>query len=229
MSYTPVSIASYNASPPTDDGSSDASNTITWAGVKTKLGDPLNTAIPSIDDNVASACNSIDAAITSANSTMSSLQTTLSNYSGGSALNAPVGTAMFFTTTAAPTGWTKVTTYDDRAIRAVTGTASTGGSTAFTSVFTSRTITSSNMPSHTHTFSQTGASVTFNRLSWTTDVNTGTNSVSGGGSTAYQSVTENSGTVAGSVTVSGTTSSNGSGTALDFAMQYVDCILATKN
>jgi hypothetical protein len=230
MSYTQVSISNYNATPPTDDGASGSTNTITWDKIKTKLGDPVNTAIASIDDNVASSCNSLDAAITSADSTLSSLQSTLSSYSGGSALNAPVGTAMFFTTTAAPTGWTKSSTHNDKAIRSVTGTASSGGSTAFTSVFTSRTISSSNMPSHTHSFSQTGASVTFNRLSWSYDVDTNTNNISGGGgSTAYQNVSQTSGTVAGSVTVSGTTSSAGSGTAIDFALQYVDCILATKN
>ena len=40
----------------------------------------------------------------------------------------------------APTGWTKVTTQDNKALRVVSGTGGgTGGSTNFTSVFTSRT------------------------------------------------------------------------------------------
>lgn len=56
---------------------------------------------------------------------------------GGSSF--PSGTLMLFQQTAAPTGWTKQTTHNDKALRVVSGTASSGGSTAFTSVFASRT------------------------------------------------------------------------------------------
>lgn len=51
----------------------------------------------------------------------------------------PSGTLMLFQQTAAPTGWTKQTTHDNKALRVVSGTAGSGGSTAFTSVFTART------------------------------------------------------------------------------------------
>jgi len=68
------------------------------------------------------------------------------------------GTRMLFQQTSAPTGWTKETsaTYNDAALRIVTGTAGTGGATAFTSVFVSGlstgafTLTTSEMPAHTH-------------------------------------------------------------------------------
>ena len=43
----------------------------------------------------------------------------------------PAGTSMLFQQTAAPTGWTKQTTHDDKALRIITGTVGTGGSTAF--------------------------------------------------------------------------------------------------
>ena len=43
----------------------------------------------------------------------------------------PSGTSMLFQQTAAPTGWTKQTTHDDKALRIVTGTVGTGGSVAF--------------------------------------------------------------------------------------------------
>jgi hypothetical protein len=43
----------------------------------------------------------------------------------------PSGTAMLFQQTSAPTGWTKVTTHNDKALRVVSGTASSGGSSAF--------------------------------------------------------------------------------------------------
>jgi hypothetical protein len=42
---------------------------------------------------------------------------------------------MLFVQPAAPTGWTKSTANDNKALRVVSGTASTGGSTSFTSAF----------------------------------------------------------------------------------------------
>jgi len=49
------------------------------------------------------------------------------------------GTKMLFQQTSAPTGWTKETTLNDRAIRVVSGTASTGGSVTFSTAFASQT------------------------------------------------------------------------------------------
>jgi hypothetical protein len=52
------------------------------------------------------------------------------------------GTVMLFAQTAAPTGWTKNTsTGNNSALRVTTGTASSGGSVAFTTAFTSQTPT----------------------------------------------------------------------------------------
>jgi hypothetical protein len=47
----------------------------------------------------------------------------------------PSGTAMLFQQTSAPTGWTKQTTHNNKALRVVSGTASSGGTTAFTTAF----------------------------------------------------------------------------------------------
>lgn len=47
----------------------------------------------------------------------------------------PAATAMLFQQTAAPTGWTKATTHNDKALRLVSGTASSGGSSPFSTVF----------------------------------------------------------------------------------------------
>jgi len=44
----------------------------------------------------------------------------------------PSGTSMLFQQTAAPTGWTKSTTHNDKALRLTSGTVGTGGSVAFT-------------------------------------------------------------------------------------------------
>lgn len=80
----------------------------------------------------------------------------------------PAGTKMLFVQTAAPVGWTKVVTHNDKALRVVSGTAADGGSVAFTTAFSSKTpagtisdttaagtiggtaITTAQMPAHTH-------------------------------------------------------------------------------
>jgi hypothetical protein len=133
----------------------------------------------------------------------------------------PSGTAMLFVQTSAPTGWTKSTTHDNKALRVVSGTASSGGTTGFTSVFTSRTITTANMPSHTHTVTDPGHTHSGNYLKNDT---TGTVSPVTGGATVvnyYGSIT--------SATTGITINNAGSGTAMDFAVQYVDVIIATKD
>jgi hypothetical protein len=43
----------------------------------------------------------------------------------------PSGTSMLFQQTSAPTGWTKQTTHNDKALRIISGTVGTGGSVAF--------------------------------------------------------------------------------------------------
>jgi hypothetical protein len=73
----------------------------------------------------------------------------------------PSGTKMLFNQTVAPVGWVKDVTHDNKALRVVSGTAGTGGSIAFTTAFASQnvgdtTLTASQIPSHTHTFSGSG-------------------------------------------------------------------------
>lgn len=52
-SWSTVTVTGYNTSPPPDDGSQIASNKVTWAGIKTKIGDPLNTAISALNSSGA--------------------------------------------------------------------------------------------------------------------------------------------------------------------------------
>jgi hypothetical protein len=77
----------------------------------------------------------------------------------------PSGTVMLFVQTSAPTGWTKSVAYNDRALRVVSGTAGTGGSVAFATAFASQgvsgtvgnhTLTTAEIPSHTHTVDMYG-------------------------------------------------------------------------
>lgn len=71
------------------------------------------------------------------------------------------GTRALFRQTSAPTGWTKITSFNDAILRVVNGTASSGGSLPFSSAFTSRPVTASvagvfltatqtGMPAHNH-------------------------------------------------------------------------------
>lgn len=69
----------------------------------------------------------------------------------------PSGTKMLFQQTAAPLGWVKDTTNDNKALRVVSGTAGTGGSIAFTTAFGSQNVSDTalsiaQIPSHNHTF-----------------------------------------------------------------------------
>lgn len=75
---------------------------------------------------------------------------------GNPITNFPSGTVMPFNQTAAPTGWTKLLTNDNKAFRCVTGNVGTGGTNSFTSQFTSintggTALTLANLFAHAHT------------------------------------------------------------------------------
>lgn len=53
--YSSPSLASYNDSPPSDDGSATESNRVKWQTIKSKLSDPLSTYAQAIDTNTAAA------------------------------------------------------------------------------------------------------------------------------------------------------------------------------
>ncbi len=144
------------------------------------------------------------------------------------------GTVMLFAQTSAPTGWTKnVSTGDNSALRLTTGTASTGGSVAFTTAFASQTPTGSvsittvsgsagattlstpQIPSHAHSYITRGPSPgNQGGTGDTSSPNTG--STGGGGSHTHPfSFSSGSGTF--------------SGNAINLAVQYIDVIRATKD
>ena len=136
----------------------------------------------------------------------------------------PSGTLMLFQQTTAPTGWTKQTTHNDKALRVVSGTASSGGSTAFSSVMASRTpagtvsattLTTAQIPSHTHGYSTNGSNMAGR-------INPGISNAFGGNGI---------GDVSFSISNAGGGGSHDhgfTGTAMDFAVQYVDLIIASK-
>ncbi len=128
------------------------------------------------------------------------------------------GTLMLFAQTAAPTGWTKSTTHNNKALRVVSGTASSGGSVAFTTAFASKTVagtvggtalTVGQMPPHTHTY--------------------GFASAPHAASGANINIRDGSSYNSGSTGDGETHTHSFSGTAIDIAVQYVDVIIATKD
>jgi hypothetical protein len=137
------------------------------------------------------------------------------------------GTAMLFVQTAAPTGWTKSATHNDKALRVVSGSASSGGTTAFSTVFTNQTptittsglsaaattLTTPQIPSHTH--------------SYTAPSGAGTSDTGGGGIISTTGATTGATGGGGSHTHSLTGSATSS--AITLNVQYVDVIIATKD
>ena len=143
----------------------------------------------------------------------------------------PSGTVMLFVQSTAPTGWTKSTAHNDKALRVVSGSVSSGGSVAFSTTFGSTqtisasigatTLSQSQMPSHDHSGTFNGAypgggGMTGNynygaigytyfegrpNISWNVQPN------GGGGSHTHS--------VSGSVSIP--------------SLQYVDVIVATKD
>jgi len=157
----------------------------------------------------------------------------------------PSGTKMLFQQTSAPTGFTKLTTENNKALRVVSGTASTGGTNSFTNAFNSsktvsgttgtssvtisgttasHTLTVDQIPSHTHTINEGRISGDAGNLFTSGDDTTGTafttqTSSSTGGSQGH---THNISVTSGSHAHSFSDTFN-----LD--VQYVDLIIAQKD
>jgi len=171
------------------------------------------------------------------------------------AVTFPSGTVMMFAQTSAPTGWTKSTTHNNKALRVVSGTASSGGSVAFTTAFASQsvsgtvtvsastgqttapvsigatTLSTPQIPSHTHAWGPLGGPPGEGDPSYTGARTTGvsnstkniaTSSTGGGGSHTHPgSAGQHSHPISAPASFSGS--------AINLAVQYVDVILATKN
>lgn len=125
----------------------------------------------------------------------------------------PTGTLMLFQQTAAPTYWTKQTTHNDKALRVVSGTASSGGTNTFSTVMAqttvgNTTITQSTSASHTHPYLA---------------VRSGGAALAGGSSPSVALNTD---------TASDTSSIGSDGPhnhTIALSIQYVDLIIASKD
>lgn len=159
----------------------------------------------------------------------------------------PSGTLMLFQQTSAPTGWTKQTTHNDKALRVVSGTASSGGSVAFSTVFAKtatdgHSLTEAETGQHDHALSG-GISTDGSHDHGVTTLNARANASNGANTTLTRA---NSGTGSssnypfalsadGSHDHSDTFSigNAGSGSShthgMDIRVHYVDLIIASKD
>jgi hypothetical protein len=166
---------------------------------------------------------------TAATIPQSTRQTVISDATNGCRLAVtpefPTGTVMTFRQTSAPTGWTKETSlYNNSAFRCVTGTPSSGGTADFTTALAARTITVSNIPDMTISITDPGHVHTYSK-----PTTASRDSSSGGTTTSLsQSTIDTSSATTGITAAFGSTARGGAQTAMDFAVKYVDLILATK-
>lgn len=143
----------------------------------------------------------------------------------------------------APTGWTKLTSNDDCAIRVTSGSVSSGGTTSFTSTFTSKTAsgvrnvtlsggttTANVLPSHTHPASgqniftliagnPAGGAPYISALVWPGVAGQYATGSTGGGTGHGHSMTTPA-SINGPIT---------SPTSINFAVNYLDVIIAQRN
>ena len=143
----------------------------------------------------------------------------------------PSGTLMLFQQTSAPTGWTKQTTHDNKALRVVSGTAGSGGTTAFSSVFANQTptittsglsvgattLTTTQIPSHTHALTTQPYYYYYGTFA------------PGDGNGAYAFQDRASGAAGGGGSHTHGLSGSATSSAVTLNVAYVDLIIASKN
>lgn len=220
----------------------------TAAGARTNLGlGSLATLSTVLTANITDA-NVTTAKIADSNVTTAKIadgNVTAAKLASGVALAS--GTRALFHQTAAPVGWVKDTTINDKTLRVVSGSVSSGGSTPFSAIFASRSTNShvvtgtvgstvldiTQIPSHSHYVASPGG---------------GTNGALSSGNyldynyfapTSAYSYTLYGTTVGPDRGLSGATGSGAGHThsftadthlhTLDMAVQYVDVIIAAKS
>lgn len=161
----------------------------------------------------------------------------------------PSGTKMLFQQSTAPTGWTKDTTHNNKALRVVSGAAGSGGSVVFTDAFTNisgtsgatvaggtvggTALTIAQMPLHGHPFqasytSQTSASSqTTGGFMTNTSASTQAAYTGGASSAQGQQIGGQGGGQAHDHTFTGASHTHTFG--INLAVQYVDLIIASKD
>lgn len=162
------------------------------------------------------------------------------------------GTVTVFNQTSAPTGWTKINTYDDCALRVVSGTVSNGGSLNFSACLSSRswtgsvnssgpystgsyTLTAPQIPFHTHDVRREFRNPAYpaadpaSGFEQTMGAAPSTPGIMNTPGVAYETSTTNA--IGGGLSHSHpiTLTSSFTGSSTDFSVNYIDLILASKD
>lgn len=130
------------------------------------------------------------------------------------------GTLMLFQQTSAPVGWTKQTTHNDKALRVVSGTASSGGTNAFSTVMAqttvgSTTLSTSQIPAHSHAITLLNAGGALLYI--------------GGGSSTYTGGGYGLTSVDNLFSINNTGGGGSHDHTITLGIQYVDLIIAMKD
>ena len=161
---------------------------------------------------------------------------------GGSSASIPSGSRTIFFQASAPTGWTKITTYNDKALRVVSGTSggTIAGITPFSSIFPSSavspislniigltvgstTLDTTMIPSHAHPVNA-GGSFNVAATPGPTPAFTASSAVAPG------STTGNTGGGLGHAhPVTYDSASSSFASTIDLRVQYMDFILCSKD
>ena len=149
------------------------------------------------------------------------------------------GSLMIFKQSTAPPSWVKETTHNDKTLRVVSGTASSGGTIAFSSAFPSAstvpisspvsisgsvgntTLTVDQIPSHTHSPGGTSPATTNNPAP--------TRAPAPGKSLAADNTGSTGGSGAHTHPWSASPASVSLSTTVDLRVQYIDIIVASKD
>lgn len=166
-------------------------------------------------------------------------------FSDSSVLNSKYGifpqtTPLTFYQSAAPTGWTQVTTHNDKALRIVSGTgAGSGGTNALSSTFPSAKPTSGTVPVTINGLSVSPVTIDVNTMAQHSHpANSGAATGRGTPSPAAGTVNTTANSAPGQTGLLGssgahthpisyTSASGPISTTVDFAVQYIDIIYCT--
>jgi microcystin-dependent protein len=145
----------------------------------------------------------------------------------------PRGTTLLFWQAAAPIGWTRIVTQNDKLLRVVNangGPLGGGGTNAFSvvnaqTVVGNTTLTTAQIPPHTHPISDPGHSHSSNAQLQNANFGVG-----GGSSGSPQPLTATINSSTTGITVQNNTGGGGSHNhTITMSIQFIDVILASKN
>ena len=198
----------------------------------------VTAAFQSADASIANAClpkagGTMTGPLTLAGDPAGDFQASTKKYVDSAVAGAgggiPAGTFMLFVQSAAPTGWTKQTTHNDKALRVVSGNVVNGGVIGFSS-FLGRTSTdgvtlsAAHLPAHSH--AMRGSSISYpGENPWADGLWFGAVA----GTDKNMLTSSGAGNVFNNTIITGGGSATAFAPSIDCRIAYVDVIIARKD